>query len=126
MDESTRFVLEATALVHDIGIKAAEEKYGSCNGKLQEQEGPALAEAMLTQLGFAEAVVQRVAYLVGHHHTYTNVDGMDYQILLEADFLVNGYEDTLSTTAMQAALNNLFRTPTGIWICETMFGLSRS
>ena len=27
-----------------------------------------------------------------HHHTYTGVDGIDYQILLEADYLVNADE----------------------------------
>lgn len=31
-------------VVHDIGIKIAEEKFGACNGKLQEQEGPQEAE----------------------------------------------------------------------------------
>lgn len=30
-------ILEAAAYVHDIGIKTAEEKYGKCNGKLQEE-----------------------------------------------------------------------------------------
>jgi hypothetical protein len=28
-------------------------------------------------------------------HTYTGVDGMDYRILLEADFLVNAHSDGL-------------------------------
>lgn len=28
--------LEAAAVVHDVGIKPAEEKYGRCDGKLQE------------------------------------------------------------------------------------------
>ena len=124
LDEPARFGLEAAALVHDIGIKAAEEKYGSCNGKLQEQEGPALAEVLLTRLGFARPDVQRVAYLVGRHHTYKDVDGMDCQILLEADLLVNIYEDALTPASVQAAVKNVFRTSTGLWICKTMFGLS--
>ena len=34
-------------------------------------------------------VTERVAYLIGHHHTYDKIEGMDYQILVEADFLVN-------------------------------------
>lgn len=48
---------------------------------------------MLMRLGFAENVIERVCYLIGHHHTYTGIDGRDYQILVEADFLVNLYED---------------------------------
>lgn len=85
-------ILEAAAYVHDIGIKVAEEKYGRCTGKLQEQEGPAVAREMLEKLGFEEKVPERVCYLVGHHHTYTDMDEMDYQILVEADFLVNLYK----------------------------------
>ena len=73
--------LEAAAYVHDIGIKVAEEKYGSSNGRLQEQEGPAVAEEMLGRLHFDEKIIWRVSYLVGHHHTYDQIDGLDYQIL---------------------------------------------
>lgn len=116
------FILEAAAVVHDIGIKPAEAKYGSCNGKLQEQEGPAPAKAMLESLGFQEEVVERVCYLVAHHHTYKNVRGMDYRILLEADFLVNLYEDQAPQSAVQSALEQVFRTVSGRQLCETMFG----
>lgn len=42
LDSTTLQILEIAAIVHDIGIKVAEEKYGRCDGKLQEQEGPAL------------------------------------------------------------------------------------
>ena len=38
MDAASLFILEAAAYTHDIGIKPAEEKYGSSDGKLQEQE----------------------------------------------------------------------------------------
>ena len=37
LDEETLFILESAALVHDIGIRASEQKYGHQNGKLQEQ-----------------------------------------------------------------------------------------
>lgn len=33
VEEETLRILEAAAYVHDIGIKVAESKYGSCNGK---------------------------------------------------------------------------------------------
>ncbi len=38
-------------------------------------------------------VSERVQYLIAHHHTYGNIDEMDYQILVEADFLVNIMEE---------------------------------
>ena len=72
---------------------------------------------------FTPAQADRVAYLVGHHHTYTNINGMDYQILVEADFLVNLYEDSVPKAAAQNALDKIFKTQTGKTICKEMFAL---
>lgn len=123
LDAHTQFVLECAALVHDIGIRPAEEKYGSSNGKLQEQEGPAYAQSMLAEMGLSEADVERICYLVGHHHSYDHIEGADYQILVEADFLVNFHEDAMTPAAMQAALNGIFRTASGKSLCETLYDL---
>ena len=84
LDATSLFILEAAAYTHDCGIRPAEEKYGRCDGKLQEQEGPTVAQQMLLELGFENYMIERICYLIGHHHTYTNMDGMDYQILVEA------------------------------------------
>lgn len=123
MDEDTQHILETAAIVHDIGIKPALLKYGSDAGKLQEQEGMEPAEKMLSELGYDTDVINRVAYLVGHHHTYTDVEGMDYQILLEADFLVNLYENHCDMAAVKSAYERIFRTQTGKWMCKVMFGV---
>lgn len=123
MDDDTLYIVESAAVVHDIGIHVCEEKYGSCEGKLQEKEGPALAKEMLERLGYEHEVIDRVCYLVGHHHTYTNIDGVDYQILVEADFLVNLYEDEVSSDAVRKAYQNIFKTESGRKICRNMFGL---
>lgn len=123
VDEKCLFILEAAALTHDIGIHVCEEKYGDCNGKLQEKEGPEIAKKLLEELGFAEDVSERVQYLIAHHHTYDNIDGMDYQILVEADFLVNIMEDNLSKEAALNAYKRIFKTACGKKICREMFGL---
>lgn len=123
LDEKLLYILEAAAYVHDIGIRPAEAKFGRCDGKLQEQEGPAEAEKMLKNLGFDQDVIDRVSYLVGHHHTYTDIDGMDYQILVEADFLVNILEDRLAKEAALQAYHNIFKTESGKNICQEMFAL---
>ena len=62
LDEKTLFITEAAAIVHDIGIRLCLEKYGDGNGKLQEKEGPALAEQMLSELGFEKDVIERVSF----------------------------------------------------------------
>lgn len=117
------FGLETAAVVHDIGIKPSEAKYGRCDGKLQEQEGPEPARELLEKLGYEKTVVERVCYLVAHHHTYENVEGLDYRILLEADFLVNLYEDGISKEGVQRAYEKIFVTETGKHICREMFGI---
>ena len=120
LDERTLSILEIAAIVHDIGIKAAREKYGSGAGNYQEELGPAIAKAMLEDL-YPQDIVDRVCYLVSRHHTYTDIDGMDYQILLEADFLVNIYEGNMSHDATRSVLEKVFKTNTGKWLCTTMY-----
>ena len=110
LDERTQEILETAAIVHDIGIKVCLEKYGNCTGKHQEEEGPA-------------ELISRVSFLVGHHHTYTNVKGIDYQILLEADFLVNSYEGQKKSETIEAFCRNVFRTPSGIRLLSLQSGL---
>ncbi len=121
MEAEQRYILEAAALVHDIGIRISMDKYGRSDGKLQEQEGPAAARSMMQELGFEQGVIERVAYLVGHHHTYSAIDGLDYQILVEADFLVNYFEDNLDRENIRKSVNKIFRTQTGRTIAERMF-----
>lgn len=123
LDEETLFILESAALVHDIGIRASEQKYGHQNGKLQEQEGPAVAREMLTRLGgYSERQIERICWLVGHHHTYHVCEDLDYQILIEADFIVNLYEDNESPNAIRAVGKNIFHTQSGTRMFETMYG----
>lgn len=50
-----------------------------------------------------------------------NVHSKDYQILIEADFLVNLYEEDASEDAIKTALKNIFHTDTGTKICKAMF-----
>ena len=123
VDKNCQFIIEAAALTHDIGIHICEEKYGSCNGKLQEKEGPAIAEKLLGELGFDRNISERVQYLIAHHHTYGNINEMDYQILVEADFLVNIMEEGSSKEAAIKAYQNIFKTSCGKKICREMFGI---
>ena len=113
--------LEAAAVVHDIGIHPAERKYGHSNGALQEQEGPPLARELMASLGWEESVIERVCYLVGHHHTYSCIDGMDYQILVEADFLVNLYEGNSPEETQRDVYQRIFRTESGKHLFRSMF-----
>lgn len=125
LDEETLTTLELAAIVHDIAIPLCREKYGSADGKHQEQEGPALARKFMQELGVDEKRTQRVEYMVGHHHTYTNVDGVDMRIMLEADFLVNADEGGLLKPAIRQMREHVFRTATGVRLLDSIYSLDK-
>ena len=78
---------------------------------------------MLAGLEFGEDITDRVCYLIAHHHTYDNIDGADYRILVEADFLVNLYEGKSGRDAVVSAYDKIFRTEAGKELCRIMFAL---
>ena len=123
LDIRTMYCLDVASVVHDIGIKPAEESYGKghCGGKLQEQLGPEPARKMLTELDFDEDIIDRVCFLIAHHHTYEGAQGLDWQILLEADFLVNLYEEGETAQAAEQVKQKIFRTAAGIRFLEELF-----
>lgn len=121
LDAATLETLETAAIVHDIGIKISEEKYHSSAGKYQELEGPAIAEKLLKKLKYDPERIKRICWLIGHHHTYNNIQEIDHQILVEADFLVNIYEDGLSEISVQTIDEKVFKTKTGKWLIRTIF-----
>ena len=114
-------LLEVAAVVHDIGIKVSEQKYNSSACKYQELEGPAEAEKLLSSLSYDDKFIEDVKYLVAHHHTYDCISTKPYQILVEADFIVNLYEDNSSIKAIRSAYDRIFKTETGKMIMRTMY-----
>ena len=114
-------ILETAAIVHDIGIRPSLKKYGSSAGAYQQIEGPAEAEKMLEELHYPAQMIERVSYLVGHHHTYQDIQGLDYQILVEADFLVNMFEEHMDAEQIRGVREKIFRTRTGKDLLDQMF-----
>lgn len=68
-----------------------------------------MQKSCLGELGFDRNVSERVQYLIAHHHTYGNINEMDYQILVEADFLVNIMEEGSSKEAGYKSLSEYFQ-----------------
>ena len=118
-------ILDIASILHDIGIHPAEKRYGNCMGKYQEELGPDEARKLLAPFNLDDRIVDRVCFLIGHHHTYDQVDGLDYQILLEADFLVNSFEDSLNKDAVMTFRDKVFKTKTGINVLNTMFDIMK-
>ena len=121
LEAQTQLTLEISALCHDIGIKLSEHKYGSASGFYQQLEGPAEARALLTPLPIAAEVIDRVCWLIAHHHTYLDIQGFDYQILVEADFLVNIDEDHLARESIDEIHQRIFRTHAGTAFLRALY-----
>ncbi len=114
-------VLEVAAVLHDIGIHEAERKHGSTAGPYQEQEGALIARSLLEGSELSDEEVERVVFLVGHHHSLDAVDGLDFQALIEADFVVNADEGGMKAPAIEAFVSKHFKTETGKRIMTKLF-----
>ncbi len=114
-------ILEIASLLHDIGIKEAEREYQSSAGHYQEMLGPDIARELLRDLSLAEDALNRICFLIGNHHSYNKIDGLDFQILVEADFLVNIFEDQMSEKQIAAIKEKYFKTETGMELLTAMY-----
>ena len=113
LDAKTQLILEIAALTHDIACPLCRQKYGSTAAPLQEKEGGALVRALLEELALDADIIDRVAFLVAHHHTLDMIDGLDYQILIEADYLVNADESRYSSESICTFRTRHFKTQSG-------------
>jgi len=103
-DKKTKDIICLAAILHDIGIHKAEEKYKSSAGKYQEELGPGVAKELLNGKDIPEEIKERVFYLIANHHSYQKAEkDIALQILIEADFLTNAFEDALSKEAIISA-----------------------
>lgn len=121
LSDKERQIIEIAAVIHDIACPLCREKYGNTDGKNQEAEGAVLAREFLKDAGLTEDMEERIVFLVGHHHTLQNIDGMDYQILIEADYLVNADEAGYSEANIQNMMDTVFRTETGKMLLKSVY-----
>jgi HD superfamily phosphodiesterase len=121
LDDTTLQIVDMAAVLHDIGIPVSEEKHNSSAGKYQEIEGPPIAREMLLDLGVEKEQIDRVCYLIGNHHTYSKIDGIDFQILVEADFLVNIFEDEINKKTLPGIREKYFKTETGEMLLDSIY-----
>ena len=121
LDKDTQYILEIAAITHDIACPLCREKYGNTNGKHQETEGIPLVKEFLSHTGMTEEQIARVAFLVGHHHTFANIDGIDYQILVEADYIANATENGYSKQNVENFMQKIMKTESCERILKAIF-----
>lgn len=121
LNEQEMLTLDIAAITHDIACPLCRGKYGSAPGNRQEEESEALLRPFLAEFDLPEDILERVIYLVTHHHTTSNVAGKDYRILLEADFLVNASEQQLSREAIEIFYDRVAETAAGKALIKNIF-----
>ena len=126
LDEKTQFILEAASIVHDIACPLCREKYGSADGKLQEKESPPLVKEFFSGTDVPDEYVERISFLAAHHHTCDGIDGADYAILLEADFLVNAADGGYGPQSVRRFHDRVARTASEKRLIREAFRLEES
>ena len=62
-----------------------------------------------------------LAYLVGHHHTFHDIDGLDYQILVEADYIANATENGYSKKNVENFMQKIMKSESCKRILKAIF-----
>ena len=125
-EEADWHIVVPAALLRDVGIKPAEAKYGSAEPRYQEQEGPAVARAILLKLGFQMRDIDEICSIVGHHHS-PDAPGMrenpNFRVLHDADCLVNLAKTVAGQgrEELAARIEGLFLTPAGRRKAEELY-----
>jgi HD superfamily phosphodiesterase len=108
-------IVEAAAILHDIGIREAERKHGSTAGKFQQIEGPPIAKHILKKIGFPEKKLKEVLDIIAHHHTPGVINTQNFKILYDSDWLVNleDEHDLSDRDKLWSLIEKIFLTPAG-------------
>ena len=116
-------VVLGSAYLHDIGIQEAEKKHGSSSGEYQELEGPPIAKDLLKRIGLKDEMIHEICDIIGHHHHPRAEETLNFQILYEADWLVNIEEDGISKDRekLKQLVPKVFQTETGRKFAEDLY-----
>ncbi len=118
-----RTIVVAAGVLHDIGIPLAEKKYGTATGKYQEIEGPPVAKAILTKLGFAPSQIDEVCQIIAHHHSPGKITTPNFKVLYDADWLVNLKDeyDIRDRAKLEAIIDRVFLTASGKQLAREIY-----
>lgn len=122
-EEADWHIVVPASILHDVGIKVAEEKYGSSVGHYQEKEGPEVARKILLKLSLKKEDIDEICQIIAHHHSPGKINTQNFKVLYDADWLVNLKDevDTKDKIKLKAIIDKIFLTPTGKILAEKMY-----
>ncbi len=111
------------AVLHDVGIKISEEKYGSDAARYQEKEGPPVAAKILSKLNFKQENINEICEIIAHHHTPGIINTINFKVLYDADWLVNLKDEikTKDRKKLKKLVCNIFLTASGEKTAEKIY-----
>ncbi|PIP20212.1 MAG: phosphohydrolase [Candidatus Omnitrophica bacterium CG23_combo_of_CG06-09_8_20_14_all_40_11] len=117
------YIVIPASILHDMGIKVAEEKYGSSAGHFQEKEGPEIARIILLKVGFKKEDIDEICEIIAQHHTPGKINTQNFKVLYDADWLVNLKDevDSKDKEKTAALLNKIFLTQAGKDLAEKIY-----
>jgi HD superfamily phosphohydrolase YqeK len=122
-EQADPYVVIPAALLHDVGIKVAEEKYQSSAPRYQEQEGPAVAGKILVEMGYEDNNIYEICVIIAHHHSPREFEDTNFKVVYDADWLVNLRDevDVKDTEKLRAAIAKIFLTASGKRMAEEIY-----
>jgi HD superfamily phosphodiesterase len=116
-------IIDASAILHDIGIHQAERKYGSAAGKYQEIEGPPIAEKILRKYDFDDRAIEFICDIIANHHSGKCQESTEFSCVWDADKIVNILEELniMSRKNLKTFISNVFKTKSGKNAAEELF-----
>lgn len=122
-EQASWHIVIPASLLHDVGIKVAEEKYGSNTGDLQEKDGPAIARRILLRLGISKERIDEICEIIAFHHSPGKINTQNFKVLYDADWLVNLKDevDTKDKSRLKEIISKVFLTPTGKELAEKIY-----
>ncbi|MFW6132808.1 MAG: HD domain-containing protein [Planctomycetota bacterium] len=119
-------VIVPAAILHDVGIPAAEAKHGSASGPFQEIEGPPIARRICRRVGLDAKRTEHVCRIIANHHTAGDIDSPEFRIVWDADWLVNLPETVPDRgAAMDKRIERIFKTPAGRRLARATYASER-
>lgn len=117
------YIVIPAAILHDVGIKAAEEKYNSSAAKYQEQEGPRIAGQILVDVEYDDENIYEICAIIAHHHSPGKQESTNYKVLYDADWLVNLRDevDTTDKEKLAKAIEKIFLTESGKSLAKELY-----
>lgn len=111
------------SILHDIGIKEAEKKYGSSAGHHQEKEGPPIAKRALIKAGFKKEDIDEICEIIAYHHSPGKINTQNFKVLYDADWLVNLKDevDIKDKAKLRKTIDKIFLTNTGRELAKKIY-----